>query len=120
MNNVFNEVSVAGIIEPGQLYIFDDGAHRGWSPEPIEYLFCIREDKEILPALDMVYCIILAEDYELIEFLAARKLNKNCHEFKVLLNEKDSGKKVKRSLYLHRIQTFNEYLARTKRLFRRK
>lgn len=118
MNKIFNEASVTGIIEPGQLYIFDESANRGWSPGPIEYLFCIKEDKEILMALDMEYSIVLAEYYDLIEFLGIRKINKNCHQFRVLVYDKDSGRKTTSSFYLHRIIPFDECFSKIKRLFR--
>jgi len=119
MNKIFKEASVAGIIEPGHLYIFDDCSNRGFSPEPIEYLFSISEDKEILQALDMEFCIVLAEDYEVRDFLGVRKINRNCHEFKVLCYEKKEQREVRLRLYLHRIQSFRECLSKTKRLFRR-
>lgn len=118
MNKIFNEASVVGIIEPGQLYIFDQRAHRGWSPGPIEYLFCIKEDKEILMALDMEYSIVLAEYYDLIKFLGIRKINKNCHQCKVLVYDKGSGRKTISSFYLHRIMPFDESFKKIKRLFR--
>lgn len=117
MNKVFNGVSVAGIIKPGHLYIFDESANRGWPPEPIEYLYCIREEREILSALDMEFSIVLTEDYELRKFLGIRKVNRNCHEFKMLCYEKYSDREIKYSLYLHRIQTFEECLSKTKKLF---
>jgi len=118
MNKVFNKVSIEGIVEPGQLYIFDGCRDRGSYLEPIEYLFCVKENNEILLALDMEYSIVLAETCELIEFIGFRKVNRNCHEFKFLGYEKDTGKKAKRTLYLHRILPFNEYLTKMKRLFR--
>jgi hypothetical protein len=119
MNKIFNEASVTGIIEPGQLYIFDQSAHRGWSPGPIEYLFCIKEDKEILMALDMEYSIVLAEYYDLIEFLGVRKISKNCHQFRMLVYDKDSGRKSTSSFYLHRIIPFDESFKKIKRLFKK-
>jgi len=106
MNKVFNNVSIEGIVEPGQLYIFDGCRDRGYSPEPIECLFCVKEDKEILLALDMEYSIVLAETCQLMEFLGFRKVNRNCHEFKLLVYEKDTGENIKRTLYLHRILPF--------------
>lgn len=65
MNKALIGVSITGIIEPGQLYILGENRDRGWNPEPLDCLFCIREDKEILEALDMDYSIILAETCEL-------------------------------------------------------
>ena len=117
MNKIFNGVSVVGIIEPGQLYIIADSPDRGTSPEPINYLYCIREEREILEAMDMEFCIVQAETYEAKQFLGFRKVNRNCHEFKVLCIEKDGGKKVQMKFYLHRLLSFEENLLAMRKLF---
>ena len=118
MNKALIGVSITGIIEPGQLYILGENRDRGWNPQPIDCLFCIREDKEILEALDMDYSIILAEKCELKKYLGFKKINRNCYEFKLLVYEKDEGEEVRHSVYLHRILTFSEFLANTRKLFR--
>src|SRR5690348_5003298 len=53
MNKVFDGASVAGIVNPGDIYIFCDDQERGSAPGPLEYLYIIRDEKEILRALDM-------------------------------------------------------------------
>lgn len=117
MNKIFDGVSVAGIIKPGNIYIFCDNQDRGADPEPIEYLYVIKDDKEILQALDMELCIVMARHFEPIKFLRTRKVNKDCHEFSVLCYEKDSKEEVKYTLYLHRIQSFEEALTQVENIF---
>lgn len=117
MHKIFRGVSTKGIVEPGHVYILCDCEDRGWPPEPIEYLYVIKEEREILLALDMELCIVMAESYEAREFLGIRKVNDDCHEFNMLCYEKDSGEEVKYTLYLQRIQSFEESLAQVKDIF---
>ncbi|MDO6431542.1 hypothetical protein Q4E93_13135 [Flavitalea sp. BT771] len=118
MNKIFDGVSVAGLINPGHLYILDASGNREGFPKSIAYMYCIREEKEILPALDMEFSIILAEEYELKKFLGIRKISNDCYVFEVLCYEKQLKEKFKRLLYLHRIQSFEEYLAKMKKLYK--
>jgi hypothetical protein len=117
MNKIFNGVAVTGIINPGSVYIFEECRSREYDCVPLDCLYCIRHEEEILPALDMKLCIIDGDECDLIKFFGIRRLNKNCHEFKVLMYDSDLGKKVSRSFYLQRVQTFGEYLIKMKKLY---
>jgi hypothetical protein len=108
MNKLFKDVSVTGIIEGDNIYILHDWSDRSSKPEPIEYLFTIRHEAEILPALDMAICTELAEDYELREFLGWEKFSKDCYVFKMRCLDKQEDVEVEYSLYLHRIMSLAE------------
>jgi len=118
MNKIFDEVSVAGIVSPGDIYIFCDDQERGSAPGPLEYLYIIRNEKEILRALDMELCIVMAEYFEPIKFLGVRKVNASCHEFNMLCYDRKSNEELKYTLYLQRIQSFEESLIQVKKIFR--
>jgi hypothetical protein len=118
MNKIFEGVSVAGIIKRGHAYIFDDCVNRGYDAGPIEYLYVIREEEEILPALDMEYFIFMAEFCEITQFIGIRKIDEDCHEFELLgYNKGELEEEVKFTFYLHRLKTFEEHLSEVKDLF---
>ncbi len=117
MNSKFDGVSTAGIIKPGDLYIIYEQADRGWDPGPIEFIYAIRKDEDILAALDMELSIVMAEYYELKRFVGVTKISDDCHEFRMFIHDKEDDKDREWSLYLHRITPFEEKLEETKKRF---
>ena len=110
MNKIFNDVSVAGILVPGQVYILSESQSSLAPLESIEELFVIKREAEILISLDMMYGQMFAEDYELVEFLGIRKINDDCHEFRILCWDRKFKKNVERSQYVNRIRSFEEFV----------
>jgi hypothetical protein len=117
MHTVFQSLSVAGVIEPGQVYILCCESHKGLPAEPIELTFTIRSEHEILEALDMEMSIVLADWIELRKFLSIQKVCDDCHEFRMLCYDKESEHRIVFSLYLHRLRSFAEELDRIRELF---
>jgi hypothetical protein len=116
VNNIFATISYPGIIEPGQLYILDEHKGREYRALPIEELFFIRDERELLQALYLEFFVVGSDDYEVLEYLGMRKINKECYEFSIKYNEIRFDEEYIYTLYLHRIQTFAEYVARTEEL----
>ena len=117
MNKIFEGVSVAGIVIPGNIYLFCDHHDRAGTPEPIEYLYIIKDEVEILRALDMELCIVMAESFDPIKFGGIHKISDDCHAFSMLCYEKDTTEEVKYTLYLHRIQSFEQALRQVENIF---
>ena len=117
MNQVFSSISVSGIVKPGQVYILYENESRGYSPEPIEFLYTIRSDEEILRALDMEVCVVGAENWELRKFLGAREISGDCYELKFMVYVKDEECEKEQSMYLHRVLSFEEQLREMLELF---
>jgi hypothetical protein len=108
MHKSFEGVSVSGIVKPGEIYIFCDNLERGWQPEPLDYIYTIKSEAEILPALDMEMKI-LADTYVLKKYLRSRKISDDCHQVKMLCYDEE-GIEFVFSLYLQRIISFEEKL----------
>ena len=117
MNSLLKDVSVSGIINQGHVYILEEFLSRDCELGPIGYLFILTQEEQILPALDMTMCTILAETYELKQFLGCFKISENCYEFKMFCMDKGDDIEVEYSLYLHRLMTFEEKLAWVKAIF---
>jgi len=116
MHTVFQSLSLAGVIEPGQVYILCE-SHIGFPAEPIESTFTIRSEHEIREALDIQLNIVLAEWIELRKFHSIKKVCNDCHEFRMLCYDKESKRRIVFSLYLHRLRSFAEELNRVRELF---
>jgi hypothetical protein len=108
MNKLFDCVSVVGIVVPGEIYIFSEKASPGWDPGPINYLYVIQKDEEVLPALEMEFCTVLAGIYEVKKFLGMRRLTDDCYEFRTRCLEREVQEEEDCCLYLHRLRTFKE------------
>ena len=117
MNKIFNDVSVAGILAPGQLYVLSEAPRDSLYPEPIEELFIIKNETEILIALDRIFGQMFADEYELVEFLGIRKVSDDCHEFKILGCLKKSEKNIMLSRYLNRVRSFEEFESEIERYY---
>jgi hypothetical protein len=108
---------VSGIIQPGHIYILCSESERGGYPEPIEFMYTIRAEHEILPAIDMEMNIVLASMYDLRKFCGVGKISDNCHQFKMVCYDKEGDRTTLYSLYLHRIMSFEEGLKSLKELY---
>lgn len=117
MNELFKDIEVAGIVKPGSVYFFFEHSSRGQEIGPIEYACPIVSDCEILPAIEMVMCIMLAESYELRRFLGWRKLSDDCYKFSMLCYEFGEEREIEYYMYMHRLLTFEERLRCTKELW---
>jgi len=115
-----NDTSVAGIIDPSGIFVFSETHERAWDYGALEQMFFIKEESEILQALEMRFFIIWVDIYERVRFLRIHEINANCHQFLFECIPKGSKRKRMSLLYLHRIPPFPEYLAERKKLFEKK
>lgn len=106
MNELFKHVDVTGIIKPGEnYYLMSDS-----EPDCIDHLYLISRDEDILRALEMEMCVVLAEAYTVLRFDRLVRISDACYEFRMLCYEVDYEKEVEFSMYLHRAVTFEEEL----------
>jgi hypothetical protein len=117
MNSLLKDIPVSGIIEQGQCYVLDEFEGSMFLIEPIDCLYVITSEQEIVRALDMTMCIIFEEAYEVRAFLGCLKISRDCHQFKMRCFDKQEDTEIDYSLYLHRIRSFEEELARVTELF---
>ena len=117
MNKLFDCVSIVGIVVPGETYIFSEQASPGWDPGPISFLYVIQKDEEILQALEMEFCTVLADMYEVRKFKGIRKRSGDCYEFRCRCFERELKQEEDCCLYLHRVRTFKERLEEVNTLF---
>ncbi|HEY4206895.1 MAG TPA: hypothetical protein VGM31_08785 [Puia sp.] len=85
-----NNLLLDGIIVPGEMYILSE-CERDWDVLSIEELCLIKEEHEIVEALEMEFLLVAAGEYDRIKFLMVRKIDKNSHEFLFECIEKATG-----------------------------
>jgi hypothetical protein len=117
MGKAIDMACFTGIIKPGDIFILCEEADPGADAGPIEYMYSIRSIEEIAPAVEMVMEIILAEMYEYKHFLGVRKKDCQIYEILLMCYDKAGEEEINYSLYLHKIQTFEENLRDVKQLF---
>jgi len=108
MHKSFEHADVSAIIKPGEIYIFCDNEDREWPPESLDYIYTIRSEIEILPALDMEIRN-LSNIYRFRRYLGYEKVSEDCHQFKMLCYDEE-GKSTVLSQYLQRVVSFEEKL----------
>jgi hypothetical protein len=111
MHPVLASIPVTGIILSGHFYVFCAEKDPGWDPGPIDQLYVITREEDILPALELELCMILAECYELRQFIRCAEILDGCHEFRFHCWDKAANKEIGYSLFLHRLPTLAEKLA---------
>lgn len=117
MSKTLDAREFRGIIKPGEIFILKEEADPGYDPGPIEYLYTIRNATEIACAIQTDMEIILTEMCEYKEFLGVKEREGRIYEIMMLCYDKAAEKDINYSLYLHRIQTFEENLCEIKRTF---
>ena len=110
-----SDISVVGLIVPGEIYLLSGGHERVWNYGALDHMYILKEEKELLPALEMEFFIVLAGAFELVRFLGVCKIDENCYEFKFEYTWKRFKKKDISSMYLRRIPSFSERLDERKR-----
>jgi hypothetical protein len=110
MHSALKDVTVTGIIKPGDVYIFHTDSENTAQIDQLNYMYVIMRDEQILPALEMETCLVIAEDYELKQFLGIHKISRDCYEFKILAYNKPERQDEERCYYLHGVQSFEEKL----------
>jgi hypothetical protein len=110
MHKSFEHADVSGIIKPGEIYIFCDNEERKLRPESVDYIYTIRSEMEILPALDMEM-INISSVYRFRKYLGSEKISEDCHQFKMLCYN-ELGETTVISQYLQRVSTFEEKFKR--------
>jgi hypothetical protein len=115
MDTLFEGVSLAGIVEPGQFYMLFD-SDCGSVEGEIELMYFIRSEDELLETLRMEREIVLPALYTGIEFLGVRQVTKDRHLFSIFcINEND--REVRRYLFLQRLKPYDEMLVHIKEVF---
>src|SRR5882724_978329 len=105
MGKSFKSIPEAGIFKPGDLYIFYEDKDPGYDPGPIEFMYFIRSEDEIMPALRMEIEQVLW--FRLKNFLGCTKISDTCYELKMECYDPEEGD-IQYSLFLHRIKTVQE------------
>ena len=114
MHEVLNGVYIRGVVRSGQIYVFADFEDRGWSPEPLDWLYVIQWDADILPALDLELWA-LSELYEFKEYAGCEKRSDDCYEFRFSCLRKPEGTTKMYSIFLQRVMNCQEKLLKTRR-----
>jgi hypothetical protein len=110
---VFEEV-----IKPGEIFILNEACDgEGEDRRPIEELYWIRSAEEIIGAIEMEIGIYLAEYYEFRRLNGIRKVGEGCYELALVCYDRQEEKDQSYPLFLHRINSFGEMLAKAKELF---
>src|SRR6202012_2843280 len=106
MHPILKNIHISGIINPGGTYIFSAEKEHGWDPGPIDHMYVLTRDEDIIPALEMELCIILGECYELRKFTKWSQILEGCYEFRFQCIDKAANNAAGYSLFLHRLSTF--------------
>jgi hypothetical protein len=106
-----------GIIKPGDVYILSEEYDGGCEPRPMEDLYWVRNAEEIAGALEMEVGIYWAEDYEFREFNGVSKVSESCYKLDLVCYDRQEEKNECLPLYLYRIDSFGEMLAKVKELY---
>jgi hypothetical protein len=106
MESVLRPIDEGGIVNPGDIYILHDREEK-WDPGPIEYMYFIRGEEELMPALKREIEYIM--EYTIFSFLGWTKISENCIEFLVSCYNPEEGC-IEYSIYLHRIRSLEETL----------
>ena len=117
MNNVFKDLSFDEFIIPGQIYCLIEESCRETKLEPLSFFYTIRSGPEVVAALETLFGIVMAENYEARAFQGIKKCSTDCYKLNILCYEKCEGKEEDYLLYLHRIETFDEYRSSVQKLF---
>jgi hypothetical protein len=115
MHQVLENISLSGIIAPGDVYILSAEKYQGWDPGPIDEMYILTHDEDLLPAFEMELCIFLADLYEPRKLIKWGEILDGCYEFRFLCYDKTDEKEIGYSLFLHRLPTFSEKLACVKK-----
>ena len=107
MNELFKNVNVSGIIKPGENYYMTSNSE----PDMVDHVYLISRDKDILRALEMEMCVVLAGMYTVLRFDRLARISETCYEFCMLCYDVEGRKEEHFSMYLHRAVTFEEELA---------
>jgi hypothetical protein len=111
MHPVLASIPITAIIQPGHIYVLCTEKQNPFDPFPIDKLYVIPRDEDILPALEMEFCLVLTDWYELRHFIRCKEVLDDCYEFRFRCWDKAANKEVGYSLYLQRLSTFAEKLA---------
>lgn len=109
MNKAFDGVSVSGVAQPGQAYIWAEVSDRGMCSDPIMYLYIMKTNEEILQGIDLEMTV-LDDIHEVKQFLGHTRISDDCYQFSLVCYDKEDDREIIFSLYLHRLISFQEKL----------
>lgn len=111
MHPLLAGIPVTGLIRPGHVYVFCAEKEHGWDPGPIDQQYVITREEDILPALEMELCMILAGCYELRKFIRCAEVVEGCYEFRFRCWDKAANEEIGYSQFLYRLANLEEKLA---------
>jgi hypothetical protein len=117
MNKVFEGVVISGVIKPGEVYIISEG-DRDSRADGISVLYTIREDSEIIPALDMETRMVCGDIYEVLEFLGIHKISEDSYQVALICKDIEDNRTFMQGFYIHRILSFHERLTEARECYR--
>lgn len=110
MAGKLDSISLNEIVVPGAKYVFSSERDSSSYADPINLLYVIEKDREILPAIKLEISLV-DEMYEDVKFLGISKISDDCHEFQFECKDIDTKEKAMYLLYLHKIQSFAEFFS---------
>lgn len=109
MKPVFKDLSFADIFEPGQCYLLIEESSRDADLVPLEHIYVIQKEEQIVEALEIeMNIILLAMAYEVLAFAGVKRKTKDCHEFKMFCYDRKKQKTCYYRLYLQRLRSVEE------------
>lgn len=106
MNHILDPIVEAHIFDPGDIYVFLSYEDPGYDPGPLEFMYFIRREDDIMPALELE-----AEHYmwyKIKEYLSCTRVSESCFEFRMRCFDPEEDDDIIYSLYLHRIKTLQD------------
>jgi hypothetical protein len=110
MHPNLNGITTEGLIRPDETYIITEFEERGHLVDPLDIMYIIKSEDEIVPALEMQMFIILKSFYDFKAYLGCEKMSDDCYAFKMQCVDKADEEDCICYLYLHRLTTFKERL----------
>jgi len=110
METLFKNVSFAGVLNPGDVYVLMERENRVLNIGPMDLPYTVRSDDEIAKALNMTMFKLLTDYYDFKEFLGYDKVSENCFRFRIKAIDKSERKTIVYCFYLQRLMTFQETL----------
>ena len=117
MNAILASIPVTGIIRPGQAYILNSCDDHGMDHGPIDTMYIIARDEDIISALELEWCLVLPEMFQLTAFVRCAEVAEDVYEFRFRCIHVAYNMEIGYSLYLHRIMTFQEQVKWAREVF---
>jgi hypothetical protein len=107
-------VKDAKIFDGESIYVFTDDESRWGNMDPVEVLFLIRNEEEVVRGLQ--FHINYNAQHKLLEIVACKKISPTCFELELYVQETESDKYIRKD-YLHKLSTLQEKIDEKRKLY---